>query len=160
MALWHRVHPIEASLQISRCQLLTIAIPHQSGKIGYAATLSAGLVSLYFDRAHFRGATLWFADDPFDGWEQSAGRVVIDRIRAGFGDLRPFSFNLVHHFQREEIDLLTAFMILGTVLAWDYYVLSPSGDRIVFVSYDELFWDICKQRRPRKKLPTCLATRS
>jgi hypothetical protein len=118
---------------------LELEYPTHPGSIAHASNLAARVTSRYYDRAHFTGATLWFADEPFEGWEQAAGRVVIDRIRAGFGDLRPYSFNLVHTFRREEIELLTAFMILGTVLAWDFYVLPPDGNRIVFMSHDELF---------------------
>jgi hypothetical protein len=99
---------------------------------------------------------LWFADEPFEGWEHAAGRVVIDRIRAGFGDLRPYSFNLVHTFRREEIELLTAFMILGTVLAWDFYVLPPDGNCIVFMSHDELFGVYIKTSDVKTNLTTLL----
>jgi hypothetical protein len=68
----------------------------------------------------------------------------VDRIRAGFGDLRPFEEVDVFKFRSDEIELLTAFVILGTVLAWDVYVLPPRGDRIVFISHDELFGVIAK----------------
>jgi hypothetical protein len=110
------------------------------------------LTSLYFDRAHFSGASPWFADEPFSGWEQAAGRVVIDRIRAGFGDLRQFEEVSAYRFRSDEIALLTAFVILGIVLAWDVYVLSPRGDRIVFISHDELFGVIAKTTEVREEI--------
>ncbi len=156
---WHygiaftRLRP---AFKSSDASFLRLTYPTSPGKLGYAANVAATLSSTYNDRAHFDGATIWFADDPFDGWEHAAGRVVIDRIRAGFGDLRPFSFKLVHHFRSEEIELLTAFIILGTVLAWDFYVLPPRGDRIVFMSHDELFGVIVKTLEAKAEIKTLL----
>lgn len=139
----------------AEADFLKLDYPTHPGSIAYAATLVARVLS-YGDRADFDGATLWFADEPFEGWEQAAGRVLIDRIRAGFGDLRPYSFNLVHTFRREEIELLTAFIILGTVLAWDFYVLPPDGNRIVFMSHDELFGAYTKTNEVTAHLRTLL----
>jgi hypothetical protein len=132
------------SFKSKEASFLKIKYPSSPGTTGYCANLTATLSSRYFDRAHFDGASLWFADEPFSGWEQAAGRVFVDRIRAGFGDLRPFEEVDVFKFRSDEIELLTAFVILGTVLAWDVYVLPPRGDRIVFISHDELFGVIAK----------------
>ncbi len=156
---WHygiTFNRLRPSFKSSDATFLRLKFPTSPGKVGYAANLSATLSSNYYDRSHFDGAALWFADEPFSQWEQAAGRVVIDRIRAGFGDLRPFSFDLVHHFRSEEIELLTAFMILGTVLAWDFYVLSPRGDCIVLMSHDELFGVFVKTPEAKAEIKTLL----
>jgi hypothetical protein len=144
---WHygiAFQGMRPSFKSAEASFLKIKYPTSPGTVGYCANLTATLSSLYFDRAHFNGASLWFADEPFSGWEQAAGRVFIDRVRAGFGDLRPFAEVDVFRFLSDEIELLTAFVVMGTVLAWDVYVLSPSGDRIVFISHDELFGVIAK----------------
>ena len=147
------LRPVFKSIDSS---FLRLNYPTSPGTVAYCANTSARISSNYYDRAHFDGATLWFADEPFSQWEQAAGRVVIDRIRAGFGDLRPFNFLMVHHFQSEEIELLTAFMILGTVLAWDFYVLPPRGDRIVFMSHDELFGIMVKTLEAKAEIKALL----
>jgi hypothetical protein len=145
---------LRPAFKSSDASFLRLKYPTSPGTVGYSANLSATISSNYYDRAHFDGATLWFADEPFSQWEQAAGRVAIDRIRAGFGDLRPFSFSMAHRFQSEEIELLTAFMILGTVLAWDFYVLPSRGDRIVFMSHDELFGVIVKTLEAKTQIMT------
>jgi hypothetical protein len=111
---------------------------------GHSANVAALLCSRYFERQHFSGATLWFSDSGvFDGWQYLAGRVVIDRIRAGFGDLRPFDEAEVHHFRADEIELLTAFIILAFVLSWDLFILADT-DRFLHVSHDEFFCVVTK----------------
>jgi hypothetical protein len=144
---WHygiEFRGMRPAFKLAEASFLKIKYPSSPGAVGYCANLTARLSSLYFDRAHFRGACLGFADEPFSGWEQAAGRAFVDRVRAGFGDLRPFEEVDVFRFRSDEIELLTAFVILGTVLAWDVYVISPSGDRIVFISHDEVFGVIAK----------------
>jgi len=47
-------------------------------------------------------------------------------------------------------------MILGTVLAWDFYVLPPDGDRVVFMSHDELFGIYTKTSEVKSGLTTLL----
>jgi hypothetical protein len=148
---------LRPSFKSDQASFLRLGYPTSPGTVAYAANLSVRIASMYYDRAYFGGATLWFADAPFDSWEHAAGRVVIDRIRAGLGDLRPFSFDLIHHFQSEEIELLTAFMILGTVLAWDFYVLSPDGNRIIFMSHDELFGVYTKTDEVKAELSVLLS---
>jgi hypothetical protein len=120
--------------------------PSTPVEAGNCANVAALLSSRYFERQYFSGATLWFSDaDIFDGWQYLAGRVVIDRIRAGFGDLRPFDEAEVHHFRADEIELLTAFVILAFVLSWDIFILAET-DRFLHVSHDEFFCVVTKTR--------------
>jgi len=99
-----------------------------------------------------RGAYLWFADEPFSQSEQAAGRFAIDRIRAGFGDLRPFDFTYVYKFRSEEIELLTTFIILAIVLLWDVYILTGWRDRIVHISHDGLFGVYAKDTETKLRI--------
>jgi hypothetical protein len=156
---WHyglTFQGMRPSFKSAEASFLKIKYPSSVGTVGYCANLTAILSSSYFDRAHFDGACLWFSDEPRSAWEQAAGRVFIDRVRAGFGDLRPFEEVEIFRFRSDEVELLTAFVILGTVLAWDLYVLAPRGDSIVFISHDELFGVIAKTTEVKEAILSTL----
>ena len=145
-------HGLRPSFGGSEVRFLKFAYPTHPSSVAYCANLSATLSSTYYDRAHFDGAYLWFADEPFSQWEQAAGRVAIDRIRAGFGDLRPFDFAYVYKFRSDEIELLTTFVILAIVLLWDVYILTGWGDRIVHISHDGLFGVYAKDTETKLRI--------
>ncbi len=132
--------------EIPEARCFELNYPSTPTGAGHSANVAALLCSRYFERQHFSGATLWFSDaGVFDGWQFLAGRVVIDRIRAGFGDLRPFDEAEVHHFRADEIELLTAFVMFAFVLSWDIFIL-PEADRFLHVSHDEFFCVVTKTR--------------
>ncbi len=143
---------LRPSFVSSEARFLKFAYPTSPHSTGYCANLCATMASTYYDRAHFDGARLWFADEPFSSWEQAAGRVAIDRIRAGFGDLRPIQYDFVCTFRGEEIELLTAFVIFGFVLLWDVYIVTGLGDRIIHISHDGLFGIFAKTAEATEKI--------
>jgi hypothetical protein len=106
------------------------------------ATYVARLISMLGvqDEALFYGALLWIRL-----WNigtpqlEKSGWRLIERMRMGFGELRPLGTALGHWFRHDELADLAAFVVPCLVYGWDAYVVPANAGCFSFISHDE-FW--------------------
>lgn len=90
------------------------------------------------DNVQWSGGTLVYSD--WGIWEQRAnlaGYQMIERIRASFGELRPFSVVPVNEFRADEQLLLANFILAALVYGWDACYIPNYRGWFAFVSHDE-----------------------
>jgi hypothetical protein len=88
----------------------------------------------------FCGALLWIRlwDIGSPQLEKSGWRLI-ERMRMGFGELRPLGTANGHWFRHDEIADLAAFIVPCLVYGWDAYVVPANAGCFAFISHDE-FW--------------------
>jgi hypothetical protein len=114
-------------------------------------TFSAGLAYLAgniptlltgFERDAWRGGAVWYQD--YDVWNHQSnveGWTMIERIRAGYGELRPFGMATVNIFRDNDLSILPAFLLAPLVYGWDAYYVSQDRGSFAFISHDG-YWTI------------------
>ena len=112
-----------------------VPFPTTSGKFAYlAATLP---VLSQIDTGQWGGGTLVFTD--WGIWDQRgnlAGYQMVERIRATFGEHRPFEVATVNHFHSDEQPLLTNFILAALIYGWDAYYIPNYGGCFAHISHD------------------------
>jgi hypothetical protein len=122
----------------SSCFRLTY--PETPLRVTYAARLLSMLGASEMDESRFSGALLWLRLWTIGSPQlEKAGWKMMERMRMGFGELRPLGEANAHTFRSDEIAELAAFIIPCFVFGWDAYVLPSCGDCFGFISHDE-FW--------------------
>jgi hypothetical protein len=113
--------------------------PETPQQAPYVARLIA-MLGNQGDEAFFYGALLWIRlwDIGSPQLEKSGWRLI-ERMRMGFGELRPLDTANGHWFRRDEIADLTAFIVPCLVYGWDAYVIPSNAGCFAFISHDE-FW--------------------
>lgn len=71
---------------------------------------------------------------------------MVERMRMGYGDLRPLGEADAHWFRSDEVTDLAAFIVPCFVYGWDAYVLPSGGDSFGFISHDE-YWSVTTRHR-------------
>ena len=66
-----------------------------------------------------------------------AGYQMVERIRATFGEHRPFHAATVNHFRTDEQLLLTNFILAALIYGWDAYYIPNYGGCFAHISHDE-----------------------
>jgi hypothetical protein len=119
-----------------------LTYPETPRRVTYAARLLSMLGAFEGDESTFNGALLWLRL-----WEigspqlEKAGWKMIERMRMGYGELRPLGEANAHWFRSDEIAELAAFIVPCFVFGWDAYILPSGGHTFGFVSHDG-FWSI------------------
>jgi hypothetical protein len=92
------------------------------------------------DEAFFYGGLLWIRlwDIGSPQLEKSGWRLI-ERMRMGFGELRPLGTASGHWFRHDEVVDLAAFIVPCLVYGWDAYVVPANAGCFAFISHDE-FW--------------------
>jgi hypothetical protein len=126
-------HPFYESDQ-AKC--VEFPFPKKASAFAYAAVTLPLLSEI--DRVEWGGGTLVYAD--WGIWDQRAsiaGYQMVERIRATFGEHRPFHVAPVNHFRADELPLLTNFILAALIYGWDAYYIPRYRGCFAFMSHDE-----------------------
>jgi len=120
---------------------IVMSYPETPLRVTYAARLLL-MLGADGDEALFYGALLWIRlwSIGTPQLEKSGWRLV-ERMRMGFGELRPLEIANGHWFRHDEIADLAAFIVPCFVYGWDAYVVPANAGAFAFISHDE-FWCI------------------
>ena len=124
---------------------ITLPYPETPLRATYFARLVSMLGTLG-DEANFSGGLLWLRY-----WHAGSAQLVksgwrlVERMRMGFGELRPLSVANGHSFDYGELAELTAFIVPCFVYGWDAYILPSGADCFAFISHDE-FWCVATRK--------------
>lgn len=120
---------------------IVISYPETPLRVTYVARLLS-MLGTGGDEALFYGALLWIRlwDIGSPQLEKSGWRLI-ERMRMGFGELRPLGVANGHWFRHDEIADLAAFIVPCFVYGWDAYVVPANEGCFAFLSHDE-FWCI------------------
>jgi hypothetical protein len=66
---------------------------------------------------------------------------MIERIRAGYGELRPFREATVNVFRDNDISILPAFLLAPLIYGWDAHYVSLDRGSFASISHDG-YWCI------------------
>jgi len=77
---------------------------------------------------------------------------MVERMRMGYGDLRPLGEANAHWFRSDEVTDLAAFIVPCFVYGWDAYVIPSGGDCFAFISHDEYWCVTARHRESRDRL--------
>ncbi len=106
------------------------------------ATYFARVISMLGaqDEALFNGALLWIRLWCIGSPQlEKSGWKLIERMRMGFGELRPLGTARGHWFRHDELVDLTAFIVPCLVYGWDAYVVPANAGCFSFICHDG-FW--------------------
>ena len=127
------------------CRLL-LNYPETPLRVSYASRLLS-LLGCSGDESGFYGALLWLRlwnigspQNEKSGWK------MVERLRMGFGELRPLGEANAHWFRSDEVAELAAFIVPCFVYGWDAYVSPSGGDCFGFISHDG-YWSVVARNR-------------
>lgn len=120
---------------------ITLRYPETPLRVTYFARLIS-MLGTGSDEANFNGALLWirYWNSGSSQLEKSGWRLV-ERMRMGFGELRPIGVANGHWFRSDEIADLAAFIVPCFVYGWDAYIVPSNAGCFAFISHDE-FWSV------------------
>jgi hypothetical protein len=118
---------------------IAMSFPETPLRVTYVARLIS-MMATEGDEALFYGALLWIRlwNIGSPQLEKSGWRLV-ERMRMGFGELRPLGVANGHWFRSDEVADLAAFIVPCLVYGWDAYIVPASAGSFTFISHDE-FW--------------------
>lgn len=88
----------------------------------------------------FDGALLWVRLWTIGSPQlEKSGWRLIERMRMGYGELRPLEAANGHWFRADEVVDLAAFIVPCLVYGWDAYIVPANAECFAFISHDE-FW--------------------
>jgi hypothetical protein len=124
---------------------ITLPYPETPLRVTYFARLISMLGTMG-DEANFNGALLWirYWNSGSSQLEKSGWRLV-ERMRMGFGELRPLNVAKGHWFRADEIADLAAFIVPCFVYGWDAYIVPANAGCFAFISHDE-FWCVATRK--------------
>jgi len=130
----------------------TLHFKHPANAPGFAY-LARVMVELTdnsrLDSADWRGGAVWYQDyDVWDHRENVTGRTMIERIRAGYGELRPFGSATVNIFRDNDLAILPAFLLAPLIFGWDAYYISQERGAFAYISHDE-YWTLTVETTAR-----------
>jgi hypothetical protein len=126
--------------------------PETPLRVTYAARLLS-MLGTFADESRFNGALLWLRLWNIGSAQlEKSGWKMVERMRMGFGELRPLGEANVHWFRSDEVAELAAFIVPCFVYGWDAYVMPSTGDCFGFISHDE-YWDVvARNQESRERL--------
>jgi hypothetical protein len=120
----------------ANCMVMTY--PETPLRVTYVARLISMLGTE--DEALFDGALLWVRLWTIGSPQlEKSGWRLVERMRMGFGELRPLGTANGHWFRSDEIADLAAFIVPCFVYGWDAYVVPSNAGCFAFISHDG-FW--------------------
>lgn len=124
---------------------ITLRYPETPLRVTYFARLVSMLGTLG-DEANFNGALLWlrYWNAGTSQLDKSGWRLM-ERMRMGFGELRPLGVANGHWFREDELADLTAFVVPCFVYGWDAYIVPSNAGCFAFISHDE-FWCVATRK--------------
>jgi hypothetical protein len=124
---------------------ITLPYPETPLRATYFAYL-ASMLGTFGDEANFYGALLWLRY-----WQAGSTQLVksgwrlVERMRMGFGELRPLCVANGHWFRADELADLAAFIVPCFVYGWDAYIVPSNADCFAFISHDG-FWCVATRK--------------
>jgi len=118
---------------------VTLKYPETPLRVSYVARVIS-MFGTRSDEALFNGSLLWLRlwTTGSPQLEKSGWRLM-ERMRMGFGELRPLGTASGHWFRSDEIADLAAFIVPCFVYQWDAYVVPSNAGCFAFISHDG-FW--------------------
>jgi hypothetical protein len=116
-------------------------IPPEPSAIAYITVVLPTLM-YNCDPLNWKGGAVWYQD--FDVWNHEAnvaGWKMIERIRAGYGELRPFDQATVNIFKDDDRTILPAFLLAPLIYGWDAYYIPQERGSFARISHDG-YWAI------------------
>jgi hypothetical protein len=118
---------------------ITLNYPETPLRVTYAARLIS-MLGTGSDEAQFSGSLLWVRLWTIGSPQlEKSGWRLVERMRMGFGELRPLGTASGHWFRSDEITDLAAFIVPCFVYQWDAYVVPANAGCFAFISHDG-FW--------------------
>lgn len=118
---------------------ITLNYPETPLRVTYAARLIS-MLGADSDEARFGGSLLWLRLWTIGSPQlEKSGWRLVERMRMGFGELRPLGNASGHWFRSDEIADLAAFIVPCFVYRWDAYVVPANAGCFAFISHDG-FW--------------------
>lgn len=131
--------------------------PETPPRVSYAARILS-LLGASGDESGFNGALLWLRlFDIGSPQLERSGWKMVERMRMGYGDLRPLGEANAHWFRSDEVAELAAFIVPCFVYGWDAYVVPSGGDCFGFISHDEFWCVMARNQEVRDRLLTDFA---
>jgi hypothetical protein len=133
---------------------IRLKYPETPLRVSYAARLLS-LLGASGEEAGFHGALLWIRLwDIGSPQLEMSGWKMVERMRMGYGELRPLEEANAHWFRSDEVSDLAAFIVPCFVYGWDAYVLPSGKDCFGFISHDEVWWVDARNREMNDRLLT------
>jgi hypothetical protein len=131
---------------------LWLKYPETPLRVTYASRLLS-LVDSSNDESGFYGAMLWLRLWNIGSPQlEMSGWKMVERMRMGFGDLRPLGEANAHWFRSDEVAELAAFIVPCFVYGWDAYIVPSGGDCFGFISHDEFWCVMARNQETRDRL--------
>lgn len=124
----------------SESKCLRFEMPDSPSGFAYLASILPSLLS-GFDRDHWRGGAVVYQD--FDVWDHRnnvEGWTMIERIRAGYGELRPFTEATANVFRDNDLSILPAFLLAPLIWGWDAFYLPLDRGSFASISHDGIWF--------------------
>jgi hypothetical protein len=118
-----------------------LELPDTPSGFAYLAGIIPSLLT-NFDGLNWTGGAVWYQD--YDVWNHQnnvAGWTMIERIRAGYGELRPFGAATVNIFRDTDLSVLPAFLLAPLIYGWNAYYIPQDRGSFASISHDG-FWTI------------------
>lgn len=116
-------------------------LPDSPSGYAYLASILPSLLT-GFDADNWTGGAVIYQD--FDVWNHRnnvEGWTMIERIRAGYGELRPFSEATVNVFRDTDIFILPAFLLAPLIYGWDAHYVPLDRGCYASISHDG-YWTV------------------
>jgi hypothetical protein len=118
---------------------IALKYPETPLRVTYVARLIS-MLGIGSDEAQFNGSLLWLRLWTIGSAQlEKSGWRLVERMRMGFGELRPLSKANGHWFRSDELADLAAFIVPCFVYQWDAYVVPAKTGCFAFISHDG-FW--------------------
>jgi hypothetical protein len=125
----------------AECKCIGFEMPDSASGFAYLAGLIPSLVSIEHD-TNWHGGAVWYQDyDVWDHQNNVQGWTMIERIRAGYGELRPFGKATVNVFRDTDLSILPAFLLAPLMYGWDAYYIPQERGTFASISHDG-YWTI------------------
>lgn len=124
---------------------ITLRYPETPLRVTYFARL-VSMLGTFGDEANFHGALLWLRYwNAGSSQLEKSGWRLLERMRMGFGELRPLGVANGHWFREDELADLAAFIVPCFVYGWDAYIVPSNTGCFAFISHDE-FWCVATRK--------------
>jgi hypothetical protein len=122
-----------------KASCISLSYPETPLRVTYVARLIS-MLGTGSDEAQFNGSLLWVRLWTIGSPQlEKSGWRLVERMRMGFGELRPLGTASGHWFRSDEIADLAAFIVPCLVYQWDAYVVPANAGCFAFISHDG-FW--------------------
>jgi hypothetical protein len=116
-------------------------MPTFASGFAYLASIIPSLVTVE-EEVNWNGGAVWYQD--YDVWNHQnnvQGWTMIERLRMGYGELRPFGQATVNVFHDTDLSILPAFLLAPLIYGWDAYYIPYDRGSFASISHDG-YWTV------------------